>query len=142
MIPIESLFLEEISGMAIVKIIDQGQKTLMMLKLKFVRNKATLDITNNMRETLIFDGKTTIGILDLRSLGYYKIKQGVLQQNLNKYYHFEEANRMCEAFNKMVETVRQEEKDGKKEKYPWVDDTDERKYMTDKEILDKYIDLK
>ena len=141
-IPIESPFVEEISVMAIVKIIDQGQKIPMMLKLKFVRNKATLDITNNMRETLIFDKKTTIGILDLRSLGYYKIKQGVLQQNFNKYYHFEEANRVCEAFNKMVETVRHEEKDSQKEKYPWLDDTDERKYMMDTEILDKYIDLK
>ena len=30
----------------------------------------------------------------------------------------------------------------KRQKYPWLDDTDERKYMTDKEILDKYIDLK
>ena len=42
----------------------------------------------------------------------------------------------------MVETVRQEEKDSKKEKYPWLDDMNERKYMMDKEILDKYIDLK
>ena len=115
LIPIESPFVEEISGMAIVKIIDQGQKTPMMLKLKFVRNKAMLDITNNMRETLIFDRKTTIGILDLRSLGYYEIKQGVLQQNSNKFYHFEEAKRVFEAFNKMVETVRQEERDSKKE---------------------------
>ena len=114
----------------------------MMLKLKFVRNKATLDITNNTRETLIFDKKTTIGILDLRSLGYYMIKQGVLQQNVNKYYHFDEGNRVCEAFNKMVEMVRLEEKDSQKEKYPWLDDTDERKYMMDKEILDKYNDLK
>ena len=64
-----------------------------------------------------------------------------MQQNLNKYYHFEEANRVCESFNKMVKTVRQEEKDGQKEKYPWLDDTDERKYMMDQEILDKYIDL-
>ena len=143
LIPTEALFVEEISGMAIVKIKDQGQKTLMMLKLKFVRNKAMLDITNNMRETLIFDKKTTIGILDLRSLVYYKIKQGVLQQNLNKYYHFEEANKVCEEFNKMIETIRQEEeKDSKKEKYPWLDDMDERKYMMDREILDKYIDLK
>ena len=55
--------MEGISGMAIVKIIGQGQKTLMMLKLKFVRNKAMLDIINNMKETLIFDRKTTIGIL-------------------------------------------------------------------------------
>ena len=28
------------------------------------------------------------------------------------------------------------------ENYPWLDDTDERKYMMDKEILDKYINLK
>ena len=89
-ISIESPFLEEISGMAIVKIVDRGQKIPMMLKLKFVRNKSMLDITNNTRETLIFDKKTSIGILDLRSLGYYKIKQGVLQQNLGKYYQFEE----------------------------------------------------
>ena len=87
LIPIETPFVEEISGMAIVKIIDQGQRTPMMLKLKFIWNKATIDITNNTRETIIFDRKSMIGILDLRSLGYYKIKQGVLQQNLNKYYH-------------------------------------------------------
>ena len=52
---IEAMFVEEISGMAFVKIIDQGQKTPMMLKLKFVRNKVTLDMTDNKRETLIFD---------------------------------------------------------------------------------------
>ena len=84
LISIEAPFVEEISGMAIIKIIDQGQKTPMMLKLKFIRNKAMLNITNNTRETLIFDKKTIICILDLRSLGYYKIKQEVLQQNLNK----------------------------------------------------------
>ena len=28
------------------------------------------------------------------------------------------------------------------ENYPWLDDTDERKYMMDKEILDKDINLK
>ena len=41
LIPIESPFVEEISGMATVKIIDQGQRTPMMLKLKFIWNKAT-----------------------------------------------------------------------------------------------------
>ena len=33
---------------------------------------------------------------------------------------------MCEEFNKLVEMVRQEEKDSKKEKYPWLDGMDER----------------
>ena len=70
LIPIETPFVEKILGMAIVKIIDKGQKTPMMLKLKFIRNKAMLDITNNTREILIFDRKIMIGILDLRSLGF------------------------------------------------------------------------
>ena len=30
-----------------------------------------------------------IGIVDLRLLGYYKIKQGILQQNLSMHYRFE-----------------------------------------------------
>ena len=142
LILIESPFIEEISGMAIVKIVDQGQKMLMMLKLKFIRNNVTLDITNNTRETIIFDKKTSIGILDLRSLGYYKINQGVLQQNLNKYYQFEDANKICTDFNRLTEKQRQEEKNDSKERYPWLEEDDERKYMTDKEILDKYINLK
>ena len=132
LIPIEALLVEEILGMAIIKIIDQGQKTPMMLKLKFIRNKAT----NNIRGTIIFNRKTTIGILDLRSLGYYKIKQGGLQQNLNKYYQFEEADKICAECNKMVEAIQQDEKSDSRQKYPWLDDTDERKYMTYKEILD------
>ena len=132
LIPVETPFIEEISGMAIVKIVNKGQKTPMMLKC--IRNKAMLDITNNTWEILIFDRKT-ISILDLRSLGYYKIKQGVLQQNLNKYYHFEDPNKVCEKFNKMVEVIKEEE--GKsKEKYPWLDDMDERQYMMDREILE------
>ena len=57
LIPIETPFVEETSGMAIVKIINKGQKTPMMLKLKFIRKKATLDITNNTRQILIFDRK-------------------------------------------------------------------------------------
>ena len=142
LLPIESPFIEKISGMAIVKLIDQGQKMLMMLKLKFIRNKATLDIMNNARETIIFDKKMkSIGILDLRLLGYYKIKQGVLQQNLNKYYQFEEVDKICADFNRIIEEKRQEEKNDSKDRYPWLDDADKRKYMTDKEILDKYINL-
>ena len=35
-----------------------------------------------MGEAVTFDRSNMIGILDLRSLGYYKIKQDVLQQNL------------------------------------------------------------
>ena len=43
-----------------------------------------LDVTNSSLETVIFDPKEMIGILDLRSVGCYKIKQGMLQENLSK----------------------------------------------------------
>ena len=45
---------------------------------------------------------------------------------------------MCEEFNAIVnERKKEEEKEVEKDKYPWLDDSDERKYMTDGEILEK-----
>ena len=38
---------------------------------------------------MIFKPEKMIGMIDLRSLGYYKIKQGILQQNLSRYYKCE-----------------------------------------------------
>ena len=35
-------------------------------------------------DTIIFKPEEMLGILDLRSLDYHKIKQGILQQNLSK----------------------------------------------------------
>ena len=58
----------------------------MMLKLKFVWNSANLYITNTGIDTIIFGMEEVLGILDLRSLGYYKIKQGILQQFVRTYY--------------------------------------------------------
>ena len=52
---------------------------MLMLKHKFVWNLATLDVTNSSLETAIFDPKEMLFILDLRSGGYDKIKQGILQ---------------------------------------------------------------
>ena len=92
-------------------------------------------------ETVIFDLKEAIGILDLRLMGYYKIKQGKVQQNLSNYYRFELADTVCEQFNRFINTLKKKEKEETQEKYPWLDPSDERKYMSDREILEKYVDL-
>ena len=47
-------------------------------------------------------------VLDLRLIGYYKIKQGILQQNLSKYYRFQSAGILCEHFNKFINTLKKE----------------------------------
>ena len=114
----------------------------LILKLKFMHNKAVLDIKNADKDTMILNPKEMIGIVDIRSLGYFKIKQGILQQNLSRYYRFEEAGKLCEYFNKFVDTLRKDrEQMTSVAKYPWLDPEDERINMTDREILEKYIDL-
>ena len=80
----------------------------MPIKLKFTCNAAILDIVNIGTETIIFKPEEMFRIVGLRSLGYYKIKQGVLQQNLTKYYRFERADTLCEYFNKFVNTLKKE----------------------------------
>ena len=101
-----------------------------------------IDIANNGPETIIFKVEEMLGVLDLRSLGYYKIKHGILQQYLSKYYKFEKVNTLCECFNKFINTLKKErDQEETKEKYPWLDPSNERKYMRYREILEKYIDL-
>ena len=113
----------------------------MMLKVKFMRNAAILDVMNSSSEIPILDPKEALGLLDLRLLGYYKIKQGVFQQNLSKYYEFESAEELCVQYNNLINALRKEQSIDTGEKYPWLDDSDERKHMTDREILEKYINL-
>ena len=43
-----------------------------------------------------------IGVVDLRSLGFYKIKQEVLQEHLGIHYHFELADDVCNQYNRFV----------------------------------------
>ena len=81
-----------------------------------------------------------MGIVDLRSLGFYKIKQEVLQEHLGRHYHFKLADDVCDQYNRFVNLMRKEE-ERSEGKFLWLDDMDERKYMMDREILDKYVNL-
>ena len=141
-IKVKGLFIDEISGMAIIKILDGGTYSTLLVKLKFTCNKVVLDIMNKGKDTMIFKPDKMIGIIDLRSLGYYKIKHGILQQNLSRYYRFEKAEKLCIYFNKLVNTLKKErEQKSPRDKHPWLDLDDDRRHMTDREILEKYINL-
>ena len=142
LIILEAPFVEEISGMVITKMPDAKEQKTLTMKLKFIRNRAMFKVTNSTHEMVTFDPKEMLGIVDLRSLGYYKIKQGVLRQNLSCMYHFESVSVVCDQFNRLINTLKKEEEETcNTDKYPWLDDSDKRKHMTDREILDKYIDL-
>ena len=139
LVKVRTLFIDEISGLAIIKIIDGSTNGTLLIQLKFTHNKAVLDIKNAGKDTMILKPKEMIGIVDIRSLGYYKIKQGILQQNLSRYYRFEEARKLCE----YVDTLKRDrEQTTSVDKYPWLDPEDERRDMMDRKILEKNIDLR
>ena len=143
LVKVRAIFVDEISGLAIIKIIDRGTYSTLLIKLKFTCNKTVLDIKNAGKDTMILRPKEMLGIVDIRSLGHYEIKQGMLQQNSSRYYRFEEAEKLCEYFNKFVDTLKRDrEQTTSIDKYPWLDPEDERRNITDREILEKYVDLK
>ena len=74
LIKVKAPFIDEISGLAIIKILDGSTHSTMLLKLKLMHNAAMLDTVNNGPDTIIFKLEEMLGILDLGSLGYYKIK--------------------------------------------------------------------
>ena len=99
-----------------------------------------LDIMNSSSQILILCLKEVIGILDLRSLGYYRIQQGVLQQTVSKFYTFELADSVCNQLNNLINILKKEEKLETGDNHSWLDKMDKRKYISHREILEKYID--
>ena len=141
LVKIDVPFSDEISGLAIIKLLDKPTQSIIMLKVKFTRNAAILVVMNSSSEILILNPGEALGILDLRLIGYYKIKQGVLQQNLSKYYEFKPAEKLYDQYNNLINTLKKEQSIDTGENYPWLDDSDKRKHMPVTEILEKYINL-
>ena len=70
---------------------------------------------------MTFGWTEMIGVVDLRSLGFYKIKQEVLQEHLGKHYHIKLADDTCNKYNRFVNLMRKEEETSEG-KYPWLED--------------------
>ena len=69
LINVEVPFIDEISRLAIIKILDKTTHNTMMLKLIFMQNLAMLHINNNGLDTIILDQREMLGFIDFRSLG-------------------------------------------------------------------------
>ena len=62
LITIETPFIEEISGMAITKLLDRKSHIAITLKLKFIRNRATLKVTNSTEQKVTFNPDHIVGM--------------------------------------------------------------------------------
>ena len=140
-------FIEKLSGHAIVKLLYKG--SLGTMKVRLVDNITVMQIINNTPSTMYLSPEQSIGIVDIRSLGYYNIKPEVMHFNLTGFHnllsrwdmdpHFEKCFAKLSTQN--VHYKRRGVKEKGPDPYPWIDKDDPRRCMTDKEILYKYIDL-
>ena len=53
LVKVKAPFMDEISGLAIITIIDGGTYSTLLLKLKFTCNKAILDVKNKEKDTML-----------------------------------------------------------------------------------------
>ena len=60
-------------------------------------------------------------------MGYYKIKQSIVQQNLSKYYNFKSDDTICEYLNRFINTFTERKKGRNVGKISMVRPSDERK---------------
>ena len=140
-------FIEKLSGHAIAKLLYKG--SLGTMKIRLVDNITVIQIINNTPSTMYLFPEESIGIVDLRSLGYYNIKPQVMHFNLTGIHNlFSKWNldlRFEEHFAKIsTQNVHYQKREVVRklsDPYPWLDKDDPRRDMTDKEILHRYIDL-
>ena len=140
-------FIEKLSGHAIAKLLYKG--SLGTMKIRIVDNITVLEIINNTPFTMYLCPDESMGIVDIRSLGYYNIKPQVMHFNLtgihNLFFKWNLDNRFEEYYSKIAtQNVRYKRKEVARktpDPYPWLDEDDPRRDMTDEEILHKYINL-
>ena len=140
-------FIEKLSRHAVVKLLYKG--SLGTMKVRLVDDITVMQIINNTPSTMYLSREQSIGIVDIRSLGYYNIKPEVMHFNLTGFHnllsrwdmdpHFEKCFAMFSTQNVRYKRRGVEEKGP--DPYPWLDKDDPRRHMTDEEILYKYIDL-
>ena len=64
LIVLEAPFVEEISGMAITKMLDTKEQMTLTMKLKFIRNRVMLKVTNSTHDTVTLNPADMLGIVD------------------------------------------------------------------------------
>ena len=140
-------FIEKLSGYAIAKLLYKG--SLGTLKIRLVDNLTVIQIINNTPSTMYLSPEESIGIVDLRSLGYYNIKPQVMHFNLTGVHNlfskrnlvFQFKEHFAKVSTQNVHYQKREVVRKSPDPYPWLDEDDLKRDMTDEKTLYKYVDL-
>ena len=159
-VKVKAPFCDKLSGMIYTKFF--GRDMVYTLRVKFQDNQGLVQFINGSDETTHLRKNKAAGILDLRSIGYFKVgyqKMVNLAESSQafKMYHYQQIK--CEIKTEVDQYMgirgrynderdksshnneRQVNPHQKPNPYPWLSDNDPRRYQPDEEIMYEKIDL-
>ena len=80
-------FCKDISGVAKARLLDSDGE-ICTVKIRLKNNHGMVEFVNNTSEEVTFLPKTDIGILDLRSLGYFKVNYEDFLRRMGEHFTF------------------------------------------------------
>ena len=156
LIKIKAPFGGKLSGRIMTKMF--GSEKAFTMKIRIENNQGCVQFVNKGHDTIKLRESKAIGILDLRSVGYFKVSYQKLMtmaesRQTFKMYHYQQVRKdpkeqlddylkMSKANTDEVYSQRSQNTQDNNDKYPWLAKDDPRRYQTDAEILYEKIDLK
>ena len=151
-------FEESLSGRVITKFF--GHQKIFTLKVRIENNQGVVEFENRDNEIQKLRRDKEIGLLDLRSIGYFKLNyQGMVHmaeaKDTFKIYHYQQMRskpkKSLDEYLRLSERTTRREWNPKRlnrnrapheDPYPWLAEDDPRRQQSDAEILFEKIDLK
>ena len=142
LIKIKAPFGEKLSGRSITKMF--GSDKVFTMKIRIENNQGCVQFVNKSNDIIKLKESKAIGILDLRSIGYFKVSYQKLitmaeSKQTFKMYHYQQITKdpkeHLDDYHKMTRAVDDDQ-------YPWLAKDDPRRHQSDAEILHEKIDLK
>ena len=134
-------FPKEVSGQAIVKLLIAPSQVLHTIKAPIVCNTIRLHISNHSKSLITHPRGAIIGIVDIRSVGYFHIGMDQLKKTVLKEYQFKSLQNLTYHLNHMIDvtniTNRCPSSAHLRDPYPWLEPDDPCRSLTDEQILDK-----
>ena len=138
-------FPKELSGQAVIKLLLAPRQSLQTIKTPIIRNTFCLQISNHSKALIHHDANSVVGLVDVRSLGYFHVGMDQLRRDFLKHYQFKSLQDLNYHFNRMIDFVNNENRSRatptNSDPFPWLDPKDPRRHLTDGQILDHTIDL-
>ena len=155
LIKFQAPFGEKLSGRIMTKLFESEK--VFTMKLKIENNQGCVQFLNKGQDIVKLRKDKAIGILDLRSVGYFKVNYPKMitmaesRQTL-KMYHYQQVGkeskeyideyfRMSKISSRRDSSRSDNDMTRNTDTYPWLDEDDPTRHQTDAEILNEKIDL-